>query len=69
MGKFLSTCCGLCPRTPPKILMVGLDNAGKTMVLCNLKFGNVSYANFATLQTVGFNVEAVELEGEKYEGG
>jgi GTPase SAR1 family protein len=37
-----------------RILMVGLDNAGKTTVLYKLKLGEV----VTTIPTVGFNVEA-----------
>jgi GTPase SAR1 family protein len=36
-----------------RILMVGLDNAGKTTVLYKLKLGEV----VTTIPTVGFNVE------------
>merc|ERR1719382_1099425 len=39
-----------------RILMVGLDAAGKTTVLYKLKLGEV----VTTIPTVGFNVETVE---------
>merc|ERR1711957_901269 len=39
-----------------RILMVGLDAAGKTTVLYKLKLGEV----VATIPTIGFNVETVE---------
>ena len=39
-----------------RILMVGLDAAGKTTILYNLKLGEV----VSTIPTVGFNVETIE---------
>merc|ERR1712122_145319 len=41
-----------------RILMVGLDAAGKTTVLYKLKLGEV----VTTIPTVGFNVETVEYK-------
>merc|ERR1711934_1024985 len=41
-----------------RILMVGLDNAGKTTVLYKLKLGGV----VTTIPTIGFNVETVEYK-------
>ena len=38
---------------PARILMVGLDSAGKTTVLYKLKLGEV----VTTIPTIGFNVE------------
>jgi len=39
-----------------KILMVGLDAAGKTTILYKLKIGE----NVTTIPTIGFNVEGIE---------
>ena len=39
-----------------KILLLGLDNAGKTTILYNLNLGSV----ITTTPTVGFNVESVD---------
>ena len=39
-----------------RILMVGLDAAGKTTILYKLKLGEV----VTTIPTIGFNVETVE---------
>ena len=39
-----------------RILMLGLDNAGKTTILYKLKLGKTS----KTVPTVGFNVETVK---------
>ena len=41
-----------------RILMVGLDAAGKTTILYNLKLGEV----ISTIPTIGFNVETVEYK-------
>merc|ERR1711934_643926 len=41
-----------------RILMVGLDNAGKTTVLYKLKLGEI----VTTIPTIGFNVETVEYK-------
>merc|ERR1719274_148602 len=41
-----------------RILMVGLDAAGKTTILYKLKLGEV----LTTIPTIGFNVETVEYK-------
>merc|ERR1712232_550391 len=41
-----------------RILMVGLDAAGKTTILYKLKLGEV----LTTIPTIGFNVESVEYK-------
>merc|ERR1719253_1688566 len=45
-------------KTEMRILMVGLDAAGKTTILYKLKLGEV----VTTIPTVGFNVEKVEYK-------
>uniref|UniRef100_A0A6B2LL48 ADP-ribosylation factor n=1 Tax=Arcella intermedia TaxID=1963864 RepID=A0A6B2LL48_9EUKA len=45
-------------RKEMRILMVGLDAAGKTTVLYKLKLGEV----VATIPTIGFNVETVQYK-------
>jgi len=45
-----------------RILMVGLDAAGKTTILYKLKMGEV----VATVPTIGFNVETVEYKNIKF---
>ena len=42
-----------------RILMVGLDAAGKTTILYKLKLGEV----VTTIPTIGFNVETVRRGG------
>jgi small GTP-binding protein len=50
------------PKTPMRILMVGLDAAGKTTVLYKLKLGEV----LTTIPTIGFNVETVEYKNVEF---
>lgn len=45
-----------------RILMLGLDAAGKTTILYKLKMGQ----SIATIPTVGFNVETVKYKGVKF---
>eukprot|EP00929_Paragymnodinium_shiwhaense_P076544 TRINITY_DN3937_c0_g1_i2.p2 TRINITY_DN3937_c0_g1~~TRINITY_DN3937_c0_g1_i2.p2 ORF type:complete len:186 (-),score=45.44 TRINITY_DN3937_c0_g1_i2:182-739(-) len=52
------TLCGVEMR----ILMVGLDAAGKTTILYKLKLGEV----VTTIPTIGFNVETVEYKNIKF---
>jgi len=55
VSKLLS---GLFSRKEMRILMVGLDAAGKTTILYKLKLGEV----ITTIPTIGFNVETVEYK-------
>ncbi|KAK4469792.1 hypothetical protein MN116_007308 [Schistosoma mekongi] len=45
-------------KKPMRILMIGLDAAGKTTILYKLKLGEV----VTTIPTIGFNVETVEYK-------
>merc|ERR1711898_38016 len=45
-----------------RILMVGLDAAGKTTILYKLKVGEVVH----TIPTIGFNVETVEYKNVNF---
>merc|ERR1712193_293432 len=45
-------------KTEMRILMVGLDAAGKTTILYKLKLGEI----VTTIPTIGFNVETVEYK-------
>eukprot|EP00300_Choanocystis_sp_HF-7_P028253 c33722_g1_i1.p2 GENE.c33722_g1_i1~~c33722_g1_i1.p2 ORF type:complete len:177 (-),score=44.90 c33722_g1_i1:48-578(-) len=57
MGLMISKAIARLFSTEEKrILMVGLDAAGKTTVLYNLKLGEV----VTTIPTIGFNVETLE---------
>ncbi|CAJ2650840.1 ADP-ribosylation factor-like [Trifolium pratense] len=54
-GKLFDTLFG---NTKIQVVMVGLDNAGKTTVLYKLQIGKV----VSTIPTVGFNVEKVQYK-------
>lgn len=45
-------------KTEMRILMLGLDAAGKTTILYKLKLGEV----VSSVPTIGFNVESVEYK-------
>ncbi|XP_011842786.1 PREDICTED: ADP-ribosylation factor 1-like isoform X2 [Mandrillus leucophaeus] len=49
---------GLLGKKEMRILMVGLDAAGKTTILYKLKLGEI----VTTIPTIGFNVETVEYK-------
>ncbi|KAF2069166.1 hypothetical protein CYY_009517 [Polysphondylium violaceum] len=55
MGKIFSRFFG---KKDMRILMVGLDAAGKTTILYKLKLGEI----VTTIPTIGFNVETVEFK-------
>jgi len=58
MGLFQSIFKGLFGKKEMRILMVGLDAAGKTTILYKLKLGEI----VTTIPTIGFNVETVEYK-------
>jgi len=59
MGSaFAKLFSGLFGKKEMRILMVGLDAAGKTTILYKLKLGEV----VTTIPTIGFNVETVEYK-------
>ncbi|XP_067880853.1 ADP-ribosylation factor 1-like 2 isoform X1 [Heterodontus francisci] len=58
MGNFLAAFKGLLGKKEMRILMVGLDAAGKTTILYKLKLGEI----VTTIPTIGFNVETVEYK-------
>merc|ERR1719454_1019553 len=51
-----------CGKTEMRILMVGLDAAGKTTILYKLKLGEA----ITTIPTIGFNVETVEYKNIRF---
>ncbi|XP_058829368.1 ADP-ribosylation factor 6 isoform X2 [Topomyia yanbarensis] len=59
MGKLLSKIFG---NKEMRILMLGLDAAGKTTILYKLKLGQ----SVTTIPTVGFNVETVTYKNVKF---
>ena len=48
-GLFSSLIDRIFPKIPSRILMVGLDNAGKTTILYKLKLGEI----VTTIPTIG----------------
>ena len=59
MGNlFGNVVSGLFGKKDMRILMVGLDAAGKTTILYKLKLGEI----VTTIPTIGFNVETVEYK-------
>eukprot|EP01119_Soliformovum_irregulare_P016686 TRINITY_DN486_c0_g1_i4.p1 TRINITY_DN486_c0_g1~~TRINITY_DN486_c0_g1_i4.p1 ORF type:complete len:181 (-),score=60.61 TRINITY_DN486_c0_g1_i4:56-598(-) len=57
-GSFAKLFKGLLGKKDMRILMVGLDAAGKTTILYKLKLGEI----VTTIPTIGFNVETVEYK-------
>jgi len=53
---------GLFTKKDVRILMVGLDAAGKTTILYKMKLGEI----VTTIPTIGFNVESVEYKNIKF---
>lgn len=50
------------PKQQCKVVMLGLDGAGKTTVLYSLKLGEV----ISTIPTIGFNVEELSYKTIKF---
>ena len=63
MGFFFSKIwSALLGKKEVRILMVGLDAAGKTTILYQLKMGEI----VKTIPTIGFNVETLDYQGLKF---
>jgi len=63
MGQAISAMIkSLFGKMEARILMVGLDAAGKTTILYKLKLGEI----VTTIPTIGFNVETVEYKNLKF---
>ena len=63
MGSFLTKIFDkLTSKKEYRILMLGLDGAGKTTILYNMKLG----APISTVPTIGFNYETVEYKNIKF---
>ena len=63
MGGILSTWASLfTTKKDQRILLLGLDNAGKTTIIYKLKLGDL----VNTLPTIGFNVETVEYKNLRF---
>jgi len=63
MGKAISKLFeGLFAKKEMRVLMLGLDAAGKTTILYKLKLGEV----VSSVPTIGFNVETLEYKKTKF---
>mmetsp|Transcript_4965 Transcript_4965/g.5853 ORF Transcript_4965/g.5853 Transcript_4965/m.5853 type:complete len:159 (-) Transcript_4965:116-592(-) len=63
MGSYISTIwTKFTSKKDMRILMVGLDAAGKTTILYKFKLGDV----VTTIPTIGFNTETVEYKNIKF---
>ncbi|KAJ9468607.1 ADP-ribosylation factor [Diplonema papillatum] len=63
MGGSISSLFGkLFSKQDARMLMVGLDAAGKTTILYKMKLGEI----VTTIPTIGFNVETVEYKNIKF---
>uniref|UniRef100_A0A6U1THS0 ADP-ribosylation factor n=1 Tax=Vannella robusta TaxID=1487602 RepID=A0A6U1THS0_9EUKA len=58
MGNIASWISSLYSVEKKRIIMMGLDAAGKTTILYKLKLGEITY----TIPTIGFNVEEVQYK-------
>eukprot|EP00668_Euglena_longa_P014233 GGOE01018210.1.p1 GENE.GGOE01018210.1~~GGOE01018210.1.p1 ORF type:complete len:180 (-),score=19.31 GGOE01018210.1:455-994(-) len=64
MGSIFSQLLGrLFGGTEVRILILGLDNAGKTTILYKLQVGEV----VTTIPTIGFNVETIKYNNIKFQ--
>ena len=59
-SKIFSTLAG---QEQMRMIIIGLDNAGKTTILYKLHLGEI----VTTVPTVGFNVETMNYEGLKFQ--
>ncbi|KAA6421324.1 hypothetical protein WJX79_010974 [Trebouxia sp. C0005] len=63
MGLWMSKLLALFGEKEARILILGLDNAGKTTILYRLQVGEV----VSTIPTIGFNVESVTYKNIKFQ--
>mmetsp|Transcript_21780 Transcript_21780/g.37149 ORF Transcript_21780/g.37149 Transcript_21780/m.37149 type:complete len:182 (-) Transcript_21780:619-1164(-) len=63
MGLWMSKLVGYFGDREARILVLGLDNAGKTTILYRLQVGEV----VSTIPTIGFNVETVTYKNIKFQ--
>ncbi|KAI5179651.1 hypothetical protein NEOKW01_0114 [Nematocida sp. AWRm80] len=62
MGSVISNLLNVFNKpSPKKVLMVGLDNAGKTTILYTFQARGLASVNETTIPTVGFNVENIKV--------
>ncbi|KAK3276520.1 Arf GTPase arf3 [Cymbomonas tetramitiformis] len=63
MGMWISRLMSAFGEREARILVLGLDNAGKTTILYRLQVGEV----VSTIPTIGFNVETVTYKNIKFQ--
>eukprot|EP01002_Notosolenus_urceolatus_P013827 NODE_4806_length_763_cov_15.277311_g4009_i0.p1 GENE.NODE_4806_length_763_cov_15.277311_g4009_i0~~NODE_4806_length_763_cov_15.277311_g4009_i0.p1 ORF type:complete len:205 (+),score=31.88 NODE_4806_length_763_cov_15.277311_g4009_i0:78-617(+) len=63
MGGLFSRLFGMFGSKEVRILILGLDNAGKTTILFKLQVGEV----VTTVPTIGFNVETIKYNNLKFQ--
>ena len=63
MGVLMSRMMAAFGDKEARILVLGLDNAGKTTILYRLQVGTV----VSTIPTIGFNVETVTYKNIKFQ--
>ncbi|EIE25145.1 hypothetical protein WJX75_001945 [Coccomyxa subellipsoidea] len=63
MGIWISRLMAVFGEREARILVLGLDNAGKTTILYRLQVGEV----VSTIPTIGFNVETVTYKNIKFQ--
>lgn len=63
MGIWMSRLLSYFGEKEARILVLGLDNAGKTTILYRLQVGEV----VSTIPTIGFNVETVSYKNIKFQ--
>ena len=61
-GFFAKALTKIYGKQEMRILMVGLDAAGKTTILYKLRLGDI----VTTIPTIGFNVETVEYKNIEF---
>jgi len=63
MGVLVSKLLALMGNKEVRVLILGLDNAGKTTILYKLQMGEV----VTTVPTIGFNVETVQYKNVRFQ--
>lgn len=63
MFKILASIQSLWQPKQERIMLFGNDSVGKTTLLYQLKLGQC----YATIPTIGFNIESIDYEKSSYE--